>query len=134
MADSSTPPDVEAIIAELRQGLDDSAVHAPQTLRDAAHRQLRSSLRKASETADVLGRCGGSMRGKLCKLLAVLAWPVVEQLNLHHSAVVGALSHIRETNRDNAPAEQPPEPWLAIEKRLQALEAEVEALRAEPRS
>jgi len=106
---------------EVRQGMQDTDMPRPDDSDEADRRELRASLRKATETASVLGRCSGSMRGKLCKLLAPLALPVVEQLNLHHAAVVTALKHIRRPGTD---AED-------IEERLSRLEAEIEALKQE---
>lgn len=121
MADSETKPDVDAIMEEVRRGLQDNEVSRPDDADEADRRELRASLRRATETASVLGRCGGSMRGKLCKLLAPLALPVLEQLNLHHAAVVTALKHIRRSG-DGADS---------IEERLAKLETEIEALKRE---
>jgi hypothetical protein len=121
MADSETKPDVNAIMEEVRRGMQDNDVPRPDDAGEADRRELRASLRRATETASVLGRCGGSMRGKLCKLLAPLALPVLEQLNLHHAAVVAALKHIR----------RPGEGADSVEARLAKLEAEVEALKRE---
>lgn len=123
MAESDTRPDVNAIMAEVRQGMQDTDMPRPDDSEEADRRELRASRRRATDTANVLGRCGGSLRGKLCKLLAPLALPVVEQLNLHHAAVVTALKHIRRPGSDDA-----------IEERLRKLEAEVEALKQEKRS
>ncbi len=124
MGDDSTKPDVEAIVQELREGMQDSSVSHLENSEQADQRGLRMSLRRATETADILGRCGGSLRGKLCKLLARLALPVVEQLNLHHDAVVGALQHIPERGDSSGTAEE----------RLAKLEADVEALKQEIQS
>ncbi len=124
MADLNKKPDVEAIVQELRQGMHDNSVSRPDNSEEADRRDLRASLRRAADTANLLGRCGGSLRGKLCKFLAPLALPVVEQLNLHHGAVVTALQHIRE----------PRQTADTTETRLEKLEAEIEALKREIRS
>ena len=115
MADRETKPDVDAIMADLRRGMQDNDVPRPDDSEEANRRELRASLRKATETASVLGRCGGSLRGKLCKLLAPLALPVVEQLNLHNSAVVTALGQIQESRKKIE----------AMEARIKDLEAEI---------
>jgi hypothetical protein len=123
--DSAPKPDVDAIVSELRQGMDDPAPPCSTDPDTAAHRDLQASLRKATATASVLGRCEGSLRGKLCKKLAWVAQPIVEQLNLHHRAVIAALDHIRRpTDTD----------LEDLKTRLGKLEAGMEALKREHQS
>jgi hypothetical protein len=117
MQENNPQPDVEAIIQELREGMADIESSHPSDPEAAVRRELRASLRKATETADVLGRCGGSLRGKLCKLLAFIVFPVVEQLNMHHVAVVAALPRFRDTRSQDAPGSNE-----ALEARIQKLE------------
>ena len=100
MSGSNSKPDVEQIVAELREGMRDAAPPAEFHPETGPRKKLKSSLRKASETADVLGRSGGSLRGKVCKLLAWFGLPVVEQLNLHHKAVVDALNQLHAYQKD----------------------------------
>ncbi len=117
MEESNPQPDVEAIIQELREGMADIEASHPSDPDAAVRRELRASLRKATETADVLGRCGGSLRGKLCKLLAFIVLPVVEQLNMHHAAVVTALTRFRDARPQDAPVSDE-----TLEARIQKLE------------
>jgi hypothetical protein len=127
MEDSDTLPDVEAIVRKLRQGMDDTKPLAPLGPATAGRRELSSSLRKAAETSDVLGRCGGSIRGKLCKMLAFLVFPVIEQLNMHHGAVVSALNHVRDSRADAEEGSQT-ERVQRLEARIDRLEAEIKSL------
>lgn len=108
-------PDVEAIIAELRCGLDDTTPFAEN--HPDAERQLKAVLRRANAAVDVLGRCGGSLRGRLCKLLARFALPVVEQQNAHNSAITTALNQISSDQLQQ------------LKDRITALEAEVKTLK-----
>ena len=124
MANHNTKPDVEAIVQELRGGMQDNAMSHPEDSDEANRCGLRASLRQAANTANVLGRCGGSLRGKFCKCLAPLVLPVVEQLNLHHGAVVTTLQHIHD----------PKEHADKTEARISKLEAEIEALKQEIQS
>ncbi len=119
MPEQNTPkPDVNAIVQELRQGMSDTEILCSDNNKATARRQNQAAVRKTVETADVLGRCGGSVRGKLCLWLAKLAWPVVEQLNMHHQAVVDALNQQNEL----------------LEERLKTLEDEIDSLRQESMS
>ncbi len=113
MVEKSDKPDVEKIISELREGLNDPTPPLDAHPETGPRKKLKSSLRKASETADVLGRSGGSLRGKVCKILAYFGWPVVEQLNLHHKAVVNALNQLHTYQKEE------------LEKRIEVLEQEI---------
>ncbi len=112
-------PAVEAIMEEIRRGLADTTL-SNATAAAAAVGSLTGDLRQASSTAGVLGRCGGSLRGRICRLLAPLALPVVEQLDLFHAAVVAALSRLagQTAEQDAATARMED-----LERRLSALEA-----------
>jgi len=82
-----------------------------------ALQKLKSSLRKAAESAEVLGRCNGSLRGSICKKLAWLAKPVVEQIDMHNAAVIKALNLLNETQAE------------IFEERIKKAEAEIESLK-----
>ena len=121
-------PDVETIIKEIRQGMADTESSSPSDPEEARLRGLRGSLRKATETSDVLGRCGGSIRGKLCQALAPVLLPVVEQLNMHHAAVVAALNQLRGDQSQTPPPSA--STIEALEARIRELEKTVETLKA----
>jgi hypothetical protein len=121
MSDRESAPDVEAIIGEIRQGMDDVE---PATSADpdlAARHDLRASVRVASATRDVLGLCNSGVRGRLCRLFAKLLLPMVQQLNAHHGAVAAALRRLAEGTRDGEAPD--------VEARLARLEADVAALK-----
>jgi len=132
MTDSDTTPNVNAIIQELREGMGDTEPLQTAGVSGGARRELKASLRKANETVDVLGRCGGSLRGKLCLQLARLALPVVEQLNAYHAATVAALTQLRDQQDASLISNAIPED--RIEARFAKLEAEVESLKRERHS
>lgn len=117
MRENSSKPDVEEIINSLREGMENITPLQDSHPEMGSQQKLNSSLRKASETSDILGRCGGSLRGKFCKAIARLALPVVEQINLHHSAVLDALTSSNEVQKEN------------LKAHIQKLEQEVEALK-----
>ncbi len=117
MSENSTKPDIEKIIGNLRQGMDDVTPLQNSHPEMGNQQKLNSSLRKATETADILGRCGGSLRGKLCKLLARIALPVVEQINMHHSAVIDALASTHKIQKED------------LEARITKLEEEIKDLK-----
>jgi len=119
---NNTKPDIEEIIGDLRQGMDDTTLLQDSHPEMGNQQKLNSSLRKASETADILGRCGGSLRGKLCKLLARIALPVVEQINMHHSAVVDSLNAAHNIQKED------------LENRISKLETETKELKAGSKS
>jgi len=113
-------PSVETIMNEIRSGLENSLLSETAVAAAAAGSSLQSDLRNIAESASVLGRCGGSRRGRLCRLLASPARPVVEQLDRFHDAVCSALGNLAgrcgeqtETARKVAD----------LERRLQVLEA-----------
>lgn len=114
-------PSVETIMNEIRSGLDDTTLSDATMAAAESGRSIQADLRKASGTASPLGRCGGSLRGRLCRLLAVPAKPVVEQLDLFHAAVCGALGKLVEHSAGQARIGKKVE---ELEKRLQALEAQ----------
>jgi len=114
-------PSVETIMNEIRSGLDDTTLSDTTIAAAESGRTLQSELRKAAGAAALLGRCGGSLRGRLCRLLAAPARPVVEQLDLFHAAVCGALGKLTEHSAGQTRIGQKVE---ELEKRLQALEAQ----------
>lgn len=124
MDDSGKRPDVDAIVQNLRTGMDDTETLPSNDPQSTLRCELRGALRQANATADTLGRCGGSLRGKLCNQLARIALPVVEQLNRHHAAVVTALTRLADTHDTTA----------KLEIRLAELEAELQTLKQEPTS
>ena len=89
-------PSVDDIMREIRSGLADTALSEPTLAALDDSRSLPSELRRATESSRVMGRCGGSLRGRLCRLLLPLAWPVVEQLDRFHAAVVAALARLAD--------------------------------------
>jgi uncharacterized small protein (DUF1192 family) len=107
---------ITTIVAELRRGMDDTTPFADNHPGQAG--EISAALRKASASSDVLGRCGGSLRGKLCKLLAKFALPVVEQINTHNSAVTDALNQISNTQIQQ------------LEERIATLEQELQKLKS----
>ena len=114
-------PTVEDIMAEIRQGLSDTDL-SPATQRHLASLGgLQDSLRQAYTTASLLGRCGGSLRGRLCKLLAPLARPVIEQIDLFHAAIVRSLETIASQSSGNADTK---ERLAALEQRLAHIESQ----------
>jgi hypothetical protein len=131
MADSNTQPNVESIIEELRQGMDDITPVTSSTSGASELRQLQGDLRKANESSDVLGRCGGSLRGRLCLQMARFVLPIVEQLNAHHAAVVAALTKLSEQQSPSSHSESTSDG--SVESRLAQLEAEIASLKAESR-
>jgi hypothetical protein len=92
MSDDSEKPNVEKIIDSIKKGLEDNSPFDETQHKMDSHQKIKASLRKAAESAEVLGRCNGSLRGKLCKKLAWVAKPVVEQINLHNTAVIKSLN------------------------------------------
>ena len=132
MADSNTQPNVESIIQELRQGMDDITPVTSSASAASERRQLQGDLRKANESSDVLGRCGGSVRGRLCLQLARFVLPIVEQLNAHHAAVVAALTTLSDRQSPSSHSEAASD--NSVESRLAKLEAEIASLKAENRS
>jgi len=81
-------PAIETLMQEVRSGLDDTTLSEATATTAQAGVSLQADLRQASESASVLGRCGGSLRGRLCLRLAPLVLPVIEQLNRFHSALL----------------------------------------------
>ncbi len=118
MSDRNTQPNVESIIHELRQGMDDITPVKYSGV---------GAIRKANETSDVLGRCGGSLRGKLCLLLSRFIFlPVVEQLNAHHASIVSALRQLQSELQSVDPEES-----VSAEERIAKLESELAVLKAD---
>lgn len=114
-------PSVETIMNEIRSGLDDTTLSDATLAAAESGRSIQSELCKAAGAASLLGRCGGSLRGRLCRLLAVPAKPVVEQLDLFHAAVCAALGKLAEHSAGQTRIGQRVD---EIERRLQALEAQ----------
>lgn len=113
-------PAIDAIMKEIRSGLEDTTLSDATAAAAASNFSMQADIRKATATAGVLGRCGGSLRGRLCRLIAPLALPVIEQLNLFHTATVSALSTLAgRTEEQVSTASRVND----IERRLQALEA-----------
>ncbi len=109
MPKPESQPDIETIMQEIRDGLSQSSL-SPETRAAAAQlASIRTSLEKMSVTAPLLGRCEGSVRGRLCKALNPLALPVTEQINLFHDATLQALRLLAGAIED-------------VETRLQQLE------------
>jgi len=119
MEDKTEKPDVESIIAELRRGMDNTDLPPDSPPDTGPRKKLKSSLRKAAETADVMGRTGGSLRGKLCRLLSWFAVPLIEQINLHNKAVLDALNQIHNYQKED------------LEMRIEKLKAEISELKQE---
>jgi len=117
MSENNTKPNVEQIISSLRQGMDDTTPFDETLHTTNAQQKLKFHLRKAAESANTLGRCDGSLRGRLCKKLAYIALPVIEQLDIYHNAVINALKLIN-TSQTNI-----------LEDRICKLEEEIEALK-----
>lgn len=111
---------VETIMREIRSGLEDTTLSETTARAAAADSSLQGELRKAAASTSLLGRCGGSLRGRVCRLLAKPARPVVEQIDLFHSAVCAALGKLAECRGAQQETEQK---VVELEKRLQALEA-----------
>ncbi len=122
MDNNNTKPNIEEIIGNLRQGMDDTTPLQDSHPEMGNQQKLNSCLRKATETADILGRCGGSLRGKLCKQLARLALPVVEQINMHHSAVIDSLNTTHSIQKED------------LENRISKLEIEINDLKSGSKS
>lgn len=117
---------VETIMNEIRSGIEDTTLSEATMAAAASSGNLQAELRKAAETTHLLGRCGGSMRGRLCRLFAGPAKPVVEQLDLFHAAVCGALGKLAESCSAQVKTERK---VAELEKRLQALEGRMGATR-----
>jgi hypothetical protein len=122
MSDDCVKPDVEKIVDSIRQGLEDNSHFDESQHKMDALQKLKSSLRKAAASAEVLGRCDGSMRGKICKKLAWFAKPVVEQMDMHNAAVIKTLNMLNETQSE------------IYEERIKRLEAEIESLKSGSKS
>jgi hypothetical protein len=129
MSDSNTQPNVDAIIQDLRSGMDDVTPLSASVSGASERRKLLGGVRKANASIDVLGRCGGSLRGRLCLQVARLALPVVEQLNAHHAAVVAVLTQLCDKEPQAPSAETVADD--SVESRLAKLETEVASLKAE---
>ena len=123
----SNVTNVEAIMHEIRSGLEDTVL-SEATASAAADSSLQSDLRQVAESATVLGRCGGSLRGRLCRLLAKPARPVVEQLDLFHSAVCATLGKLTEGHKTQQVTDRK---IAELEHRLQALETQQPTVRHE---
>lgn len=102
---------------EVRQGLSDTTLSDSARANLAQHAGLQANLRQAHEHASVMGRCGGSLSGKCCKLFAPLAKPVIEQLNRFHNATIRVLEQMAGTQSEMQTKMQ------ELEDRLRELES-----------
>lgn len=84
-------PSVEDIMREIRKGLESQELTAESQASLDAYPSPYHDLKRATHAAPVMGRCGGSLRGKLCRWMAPLLHPVIEQLDLFHDAILAAL-------------------------------------------
>jgi hypothetical protein len=86
----------ENIMQEVREGLADMDLATER--RAALEKASRSSfgMQKAHAHASVMGRCEGSLRGKLCKFVSPLALPVIEQLDIFHSSMLQIMTEMQE--------------------------------------
>ncbi len=87
-------PTIEILMQEVRSGLDDVTLSEATTAAAQAGASLQADLRQATESSSVFGRCGGSLRGRLCLRLAPLVLPVTEQFNRFHAAIVNGLTRL----------------------------------------
>ncbi len=110
-------PTAADIMEEVRQGLADTSLSDATQANLAQNTSLQSHLRQAHEHAPVLGRSGGSLRGKCCRLLAPLAKPVIEQLDLFHHTVLRVIELVAGTQAEAKSKLQ------NLEERLQKLES-----------
>lgn len=113
------PPSVADIMHEVRQGLSDNELSEETRTKAEQAAGIQASLRQAHEHAPILGRCGGSMSGRLCKCLSPLAKPVIEQINLFHRATLRILEQLAATSASQATDHAKIE---ALEQRLRELE------------
>jgi len=118
---NNTPESVAALVNEIRSGLDDTTLSdATKAAADTATGSIQHDLQKLAQTASLLGRCGGSLRGRLCLLLSGIARPVVEQVDLFHAAVSSTLVKLAEQSREAAGTARKVD---ALERRIKALES-----------
>ena len=118
---NNTPESVAALVNEIRSGLDDTTLSdATKAAADTATGSIQHDLQKLAQTASLLGRCGGSLRGRLCLLLSRIARPVVEQVDLFHAAVSSTLVKLAEQSREATGTARKVD---ALERRIKALES-----------
>lgn len=104
---------------EVRQGLADTSLSDAARAQAAQWADDQALCQQLHAHASVLGRCGGSLRGRLCRWLAPLVKPVIEQIDLFHAALVrllearGAEAEVQEKTRTKV---------AELEQRLHALE------------
>ncbi len=110
-------PTAADIMEEVRQGLNGISLSDASRAHLEQHAGVQNHLRQTHEYSAVLGRCGGSLRGKGCKLLAPIIKPVIEQLDLFHHAVIRTLEQVAGIQSDTRAKME------NIEARLQALES-----------
>ncbi len=110
-------PTAADIMAEVRQGLSDTALSETTRENLENNTSLQVNLRQTHEHASVLGRCKGSLRGKCCSAFAPLAKPIIEQLDRFHNATVRVLEQIAGTQKHTQSR------LHALELRLQELES-----------
>jgi len=110
---------VADIMDEIRQGLSDTSLSEATRAESEQLASLQGSLRQAHAHAPVLGRCGGSLRGRLCKCLSPLVKPIIDQIDLFH----GTLIRLLEKLVADAPANAENRARLQdLEKRMQQIE------------
>jgi hypothetical protein len=114
-------PGVCEIMEEIKRGLEDTSLsEATRALAEEVVLK-KAALRQAHAYAPVLGRCGGSLSGRLCTWLKPLAKPVLEQIDLFHGAVLGLLEKLVTDNADAAELKLKVQ---ELEKRLRQLEGQ----------
>lgn len=89
-------PTPETIIAEIRQGLQDNTLSDATQSNSQSVMQTQQALRKLAASTDVLGRCQGSLRGRLCLKAAHLTLPIVEQINAFTTTTHQILTHMED--------------------------------------
>ena len=110
-------PTAAEIMEEVRQGLSDTSLSDATKAQREQQAGLQSNLRQAHAHASVMGRCGGSLRGTCCKLLAPIARPIIEQLDILHTAVIRSLEQLSGTQSDTRTR------LADLEKRIATLES-----------
>ncbi len=117
----TVPIPVDQIMREIRSGLANTSLSETALAAIVGNASAQAELRKAADTASVLGRCGGSLRGKLCTRIAPLVRPVIEQLDLFHAAVMNTLNRLAG---EAAISAETTRKVSELETRLTRLEAE----------
>jgi hypothetical protein len=114
-------PTVAEIMEEVRQGLADTAISDATQVQAHQLASIQDTLRQAHAHASVLGRCGGSLRGRVCRMAAPLARPIIEQIDLFHAAIVRCLE---TTASQSAETSETKKRLAALEHRLAQIESQ----------